>query len=168
VEKWFEIISFHKPLNLLKWPYKWIILCWYFIEFVVLLQIENLGLVPQWKIVLHRTLWYICMKYQRVVWTINITLCPLSSLLFSTVNFYISIFFSKFTGPMEIKLGRNVHWMVPYRFYGVLFCSDWKFIMAAWANNAFWLVKIRKNLFRNHLADFIVIVKVYCRKQQRW
>ena len=95
---------------------------------------------------------------QRVVWTINITLCPLSSLLFSTVNFYISIFFSKFTGPMEIKLGRNVHWMVPYRFYEVLFCSNWKFIMTAWANNAFWLVKIRKNLFRNRLADFIVIL----------
>ena len=38
----------------------------------------------------------------------------------SSVNFYISMFFSETTGPIGSKLGRNVHWMVPYKVYVLL------------------------------------------------
>ena len=38
----------------------------------------------------------------------------------SSVNFYISMFFSETTGPIGSKLGRNVHWMVPYKVYSLL------------------------------------------------
>jgi len=51
---------------------------------------------------------------QRVMWDIAITWGLLS------ISFYIFIFFSETTGPIGTKLGRNTHWMVPYKVYGFL------------------------------------------------
>ena len=46
-----------------------------------------------------------------LVRAIATTQCPLST------KFYILIFFSQTTGPIETKLGRNFHWMVPFKVY---------------------------------------------------
>ena len=38
--------------------------------------------------------------------------------LYSSLNIYILIFFSETIGTIWTKLSKNVHWIVPYKFYG--------------------------------------------------
>jgi hypothetical protein len=63
-----------------------------------------------------RSLIFSGFHHQRVMWSIVI----IWHLSFSSINSYIFIFFSK-TGPIVIKLGRNVHLMVLLKVNG-FFC----------------------------------------------
>jgi hypothetical protein len=61
---------------------------------------------------------------ERVMWGIDITWCPSSS-----VSVYILIFFSKTSEPIVTKLGRNVLWLVCNQCY--VFFVDQKYIKEA-------------------------------------
>ena len=70
----------------------------------------------------------------------------LSSSAVSSINVYNSIFFSETTGPIEIRIGMNVHWTVLYNLK--VFCSDMKFQMAATAGLSLTLDPMEK-MFQN-------------------
>ena len=96
---------------------------------------ENLNLLVWIKFL---NLFLAHMAYGHVaMWAGVIGKCPLS---IRSLAFHIYLFFSETAEQISTKLAINVHCMVLYQI--CCFGVDWKFNMAARANNVFWLVEI--------------------------